>query len=78
MKRLVRLLPLAILACGLAGLAAAQSLSASELNAGDQAPDFTPHATDGKTYTLSMVLRGKCVLLGWLLHLFTAARTAES
>ena len=72
MKRLVRLLPLAILACGLAGPAAAQSPAATELKVGDQAPDFTLQATDGKTYTLSKDLRGKWVVLGWFPKAFTA------
>ena len=70
MKRFVGLLPLAILACGLAGPAAAQS--ASELKVGDSAPDFTLQATDGKTYTLSKDLRGKWVVLGWFPKAFTA------
>jgi len=72
MKRLVRLLPLAILACGLAGPAAAQSPAATELKVGDQAPDFTLQATDGKTYTLSKDLRGRWVVLGWFPKAFTA------
>jgi thioredoxin-dependent peroxiredoxin len=72
MKRLVRLLPLAIFACGLAGPAVAQSPAAAELKVGDQAPDFTLPATDGKTYTLSKDLRGKWVVLGWFPKAFTA------
>lgn len=72
MSRLVRLLPLAILACGLAGPAAAQSATPVELKVGDPAPDFTLQATDGKTYTLSKDLRGKWVVLGWFPKAFTA------
>ena len=72
MKRLVRLLPLAVLACGLAGSAADQSPAAAELKVGDQAPDFTLQATDGKTYTLSKDLRGRWVVLGWFPKAFTA------
>jgi peroxiredoxin Q/BCP len=72
MKQLVRLLPLAALVCGLAGPAAAQSPAAAELKVGDQAPDFTLQATDGKTYTLSKDLRGKWVVLGWFPKAFTA------
>jgi peroxiredoxin len=72
MKILVRLLPLAILACGLTGSAAAQTPAPGELKVGDQAPDFTLQATDGKTYTLSKDLRGKWVVLGWFPKAFTA------
>jgi peroxiredoxin len=73
MKKLVRLLPLAMIACGLvAGSAAAQSPAPSELKVGDAAPDFTLQATDGKTYTLSKDLRGKWVVLAWFPKAFTA------
>jgi peroxiredoxin Q/BCP len=72
MRKSLRLLPLAIAACGLlAGSAAAQSPAPSELKVGDAAPDFTLEATDGKTYTLSG-LRGKWVVLGWFPKAFTA------
>ncbi len=72
MNKLVRLLPLAVLACGLSGPAAAQSPAPGELKVGDQAPDFTLQATDGKTYTLSKDLRGRWVVLGWFPKAFTA------
>jgi peroxiredoxin Q/BCP len=73
MTKLVRMLPLAVLACGLiAGPAAAQAPAAAELKVGDQAPDFTLQATDGKTYTLSKDLRGRWVVLGWFPKAFTA------
>jgi peroxiredoxin Q/BCP len=42
-----------------------------ELKVGDQAPDFTLQASDGKTYTLSK-LRGKAVVLAWFPKAFTA------
>ena len=72
MKKLLRLLPLAVVACGLvAGPAAAQSPT-PELKVGDQAPDFTLQATDGKTYTLSKDLRGKWLVLAWFPKAFTA------
>jgi cytochrome oxidase Cu insertion factor (SCO1/SenC/PrrC family) len=72
MKKLLRLLPLAVVACGLvAGPAAAQSPT-PELKVGDQAPDFTLQATDGKTYTLSKDLKGKWVVLAWFPKAFTA------
>ena len=75
----LRALPLAILACGLlAASASAQTTSTTstttttELKVGDQAPDFTLQATDGKTYTLSKDLRGKWVVLAWFPKAFTA------
>jgi thioredoxin-dependent peroxiredoxin len=73
MRYRLRLLPLALAACGLlAGSAAAQSPVPSELKVGDPAPDFTLPATDGKTYTLSKDLRGKWVVLAWFPKAFTA------
>jgi peroxiredoxin Q/BCP len=70
-------LPLAIAACGmLASPALAQTTPAAapaaELKVGDQAPDFTLEATDGKTYTLSKDLKGKWVVLAWFPKAFTA------
>ena len=44
----------------------------TELKVGDQAPDFTLQATDGKTYTLSKELKGKWVVLAWFPKAFTA------
>ena len=71
MRKALWVLPLA-LACGvIAGPAGAQT-PAPELKVGDQAPDFTLQATDGKTYTLSKELRGKWVVLGWFPKAFTA------
>jgi len=68
MRNAFRLLPLA-LACGLlASPAAAQT----ELKVGDQAPDFTLQATDGKTYTLNKDLKGRWVVLAWFPKAFTA------
>ena len=43
---------------------------AQELKVGDQAPDFTLQASDGKTYTLSQ-LKGKTVVLAWFPKAFT-------
>jgi peroxiredoxin Q/BCP len=69
MRNAFRLLPLALAACGLlASPAAAQT----ELKVGDQAPDFTLQATDGKTYTLSKDLKGRWVVLAWFPKAFTA------
>ena len=70
------LLPLAIAACSLlASPALAQTTpaaSAAELKVGDQAPDFTLEATDGKTYSLNKDLKGKWVVLAWFPKAFTA------
>jgi peroxiredoxin Q/BCP len=46
--------------------------TAVELKVGDQAPDFTLPATDGKTYSLSKDLRGHWVVLAWFPKAFTA------
>ena len=63
-----RLAPLVLFACGLLpGPGAAQT----ELKVGDQAPDFTLQATDGKTYTLKD-LKGRWVVLAWFPKAFTA------
>jgi peroxiredoxin Q/BCP len=72
MRKVLRSLPLALAAVGmLAGPAAAQP-SPVELKIGDQAPDFTLQATDGKTYSLSKDLKGRWVALAWFPKAFTA------
>jgi peroxiredoxin Q/BCP len=72
MKKVSRLLPLALIACGvLASPAGAQTTTTAELKVGDQAPDFTLPATDGKTYSLSKDLKGKWVVLAWFPKAFT-------
>jgi thioredoxin-dependent peroxiredoxin len=69
MKKVFRMLPLALAACALlAGTAAAQQ---AELKVGDPAPDFTLPATDGKTYSLHD-LKGQWVVLAWFPKAFTA------
>jgi peroxiredoxin len=72
MRKVLRSLPLALAAVGmLAGPSAAQA-PAVELKVGDQAPDFTLQATDGKTYSLSKDLKGRWVALAWFPKAFTA------
>jgi thioredoxin-dependent peroxiredoxin len=71
MRKALCLLPLA-LACGLLASPAAAQAPAAELKVGDQAPDFTLPATDGKTYTLSKDLKGRWVVLAWFPKAFTA------
>jgi thioredoxin-dependent peroxiredoxin len=69
MRKAFRLLPLAVVACGLlVSPAAAQT----ELKVGDKAPDFTLPGTDGKTYSLSKDLKGRWVVLAWFPKAFTA------
>ena len=76
MKKALRLLPFAIVAGSLVASPAAQPATptapAVELQVGDQAPDFTLPATDGKTYSLSKDLKGKWVVLAWFPKAFTA------
>jgi cytochrome oxidase Cu insertion factor (SCO1/SenC/PrrC family) len=80
MRKVLRMLPLAVAAGALlAGSAAAQTTppsasttSAAELKVGDRAPDFTLQATDGKTYSLSKDLKGRWVVLAWFPKAFTA------
>ena len=77
MNKALRLLPFALAAGSLvASPAAAQTAQPAaagvELKVGDQAPDFTLPATDGKTYTLSKDLKGHWVVLGWFPKAFTA------
>jgi peroxiredoxin len=79
MKKALRLLPFALAAGSLvASSAAAQTTQSAttttagvELKVGDQAPDFTLPATDGKTYSLSKDLKGKWVVLAWFPKAFT-------
>jgi peroxiredoxin len=74
MRGAFRTFALALAAAGILPCAAfAQQAAAGqpELKPGDQAPDFTLQATDGRSYTLSK-LRGKTVVLAWFPKAFTA------
>jgi hypothetical protein len=72
MKKAIWLLPLALAAGVLSAAPVAGQTPAVELKVGDQAPDFTLPATDGKTYTLSKDLKGHWVVLAWFPKAFTA------
>ena len=74
MRNVLRMLPLATAACALLAAPAAgqtTSTTALELKVGEQAPDFTLQATDGKTYSLSKDLKGHWVALAWFPKAFT-------
>jgi len=71
-SRLLPLAPVAPLAFVACGLHASPAAAQTELKVGDQAPDFTLQATDGKTYTLSKDLKGRWVVLAWFPKAFTA------
>lgn len=60
----------------MAGLAAAPAM-AQGLKVGDQAPDFTLQATDGKTYKLSEFKGKQSVVLAWFPKAFTQGCTIE-
>ena len=45
--------------------------TANELRAGMPAPDFTLHASDGRTYTLSQFKGRQAVVLAWFPKAFT-------
>lgn len=67
MRRMLRLLPAAVMTCG---LLAAPAL-AQGLQVGDQAPDFKLQGSDGKMHALAE-LKGKTVVLAWFPKAFTA------
>lgn len=53
------------------------SASASALEVGDMAPDFTLQGSDGKTYTLSDFRGKQAVVLAWFPKAFTRGCTIE-
>lgn len=55
----------------------ALSISASALEVGDPAPDFTLQGSDGKTYTLSDFRGKQAVVLAWFPKAYTRGCTIE-
>jgi peroxiredoxin Q/BCP len=60
-----------------AGLALAAPAAAAELKVGDNAPDFTLQASDGKTYKLSDFKGKQAVVIAWFPKAFTQGCTIE-
>ena len=74
MKKALRLLPLALVACGLLASPAAAQTPAAELKVGDMAPDFTLKHFDGsdlKDVKLSDYRGKKNVVLAFYIFAFT-------
>ena len=51
--------------------------AAAALEVGDQAPDFSLQATDGKTYSLSQFRDKEAVVIAWYPKAFTSGCTVE-
>ena len=51
--------------------------SAADLKVGDQAPDFTLQASDGKTYKLSDFKGKQAVVIAWFPKAYTRGCTIE-
>jgi len=73
---------ISMLSVAAAALAAAQSQPAAtpagpELKVGDQAPDFSLQASDGKTYKLSDYRGKQAVVLAWFPKAYTSGCTIE-
>jgi peroxiredoxin Q/BCP len=60
-----------------AGLAFAAPAAAAELKVGENAPDFTLQASDGKTYKLSDFKGKQAVVIAWFPKAFTQGCTIE-
>jgi len=65
------------LAAALAVGVMAQAPATVELKVGDQAPDFTLAASDGKTYKLSDFRGNRAVVVAWFPKAFTQGCTIE-
>ena len=78
--RFVMVLTAVGMAAGAAALAAqtpATPTQGRELKVGDQAPDFSLEASDGKTYRLADFRGKQAVVLAWFPKAFTAGCTIE-
>jgi peroxiredoxin Q/BCP len=64
-------------AAALTAALVAQSPAAVTLKVGDQAPDFTLKASDGKTYSLADYRGKKAVVVAWFPKAFTQGCTLE-
>ncbi|HEY2432003.1 MAG TPA: peroxiredoxin family protein [Vicinamibacterales bacterium] len=70
----------AVLAAGAAALPMAQAPAGGsqvELKVGDQAPDFSLQASDGKTYQLSSFKGKQAIVLAWFPKAMTSGCTLE-
>ncbi len=65
------------LAMGLGVILIVGTAVAAELKVGDQAPDFSLKASDGKTYKLSDFKGKKAVVVAWFPKAFTGGCTKE-
>ncbi|MFK8051300.1 MAG: peroxiredoxin family protein [Halioglobus sp.] len=57
--------------------ALATSVHAGDLKVGERAPDFTLHASDGKTYTLADYRGKQAVVIAWFPRAYTSGCTIE-
>jgi peroxiredoxin Q/BCP len=74
MRQLIFTLGMVVLA---AAIGSGQAPAAPELKVGDQAPDFSLPASDGKTYKLSDFKGKKAVVIAWFPKAFTQGCTIE-
>lgn len=72
-----RTVSLAVITPWLALVASAEEVETVELNAGDEAPDFTLPGTDDEDYKLSDLLKEGPVVLAWFPKADTPGCTAE-
>jgi len=66
-----------VVGAALTSVLAAQSSPGVTLKAGDQAPDFTLKASDGRTYSLADYRGKKMVVVAWFPKAFTQGCTLE-
>ena len=71
------LMTMGLMAALAVGVMAQAPAPAAELKVGDTAPDFTLHASDGKTYKLSDYRGKKAVVVAWFPKAFTQGCTIE-